>query len=160
MEYNNPVYESEGTPAFSPPTTTHFMSTPRNHLVTIEEPLPTFGEPPSAGHYSSSTPPTAVKQEVDPIPTSISNFQDQIRHLQSMFPDKTREEILAFIWPTQPAKVPAASSSKPDVPRSSHRDYPIFGRDPLPTPTQSPRIFPVPLDFLTPVPIPRSVSPP
>src|SRR5262249_20734765 len=118
MEYNNPVYESESTPSFSPPTTTHFMTNPRNHLVTIEESLPVFGEPPSADHCSSSTPPTTVKQGVDPIPTSISNFQDQIRLLQSMFPDKTREELIAFIWSTQLVKVPAASSSKPDVPRS------------------------------------------
>jgi len=112
MDYsNNPMYEQDNTPV-SPPRNPHrFATAHRDPNISIEE-LSSYYRDTSAmeAHPTPSTAPsTAIKQGVQQTTATVASFQNQIKLLQSMFPDKTKEEIFTFIWPTQTEKAPAAS---------------------------------------------------
>src|SRR5262249_9529747 len=143
MEYSNPTFEPENTSASPPPTTSHFLTTPRNHLVTMEEPQSGYGGTPTLESYptSSTSPPTAVQSEQD---QANMNLQDQLRIFQSMFPSQPKEHLISLLRSLQTGKAPAN-------PEYQSSRYPTFGEGPQHTSIQSPRASPSPLEYLTPI---------
>src|SRR5262249_36060076 len=104
MEYSNPTFEPENAPASSPPTTSHFL-TPRNHLITVEEPQSGYGGTPAPESYpTASAPlPTAVQSEQD---HAKINLQDQLWVFQSMFPNQPKEHLMSMLRSLQTGKTP------------------------------------------------------
>src|SRR5262249_31931589 len=80
--------------------------------------------------------------------------------LKSMFSHLSREQMMDLIFPIQKKLTPIPSFTHADTPQISQRDTSSAYRGDHPnTPTQSPRVSPVPIDLMTPVHNPRSVSP-
>src|SRR5262249_58815558 len=124
MEYSNPTFEPENAPASSPPTTSHFL-TPRNQLITMEEPQSGYGGTPALESYpaASASPPTAVQSEQDHAKMSL---QDQLRVFQSMFPNQPKEHLMSMLRSLQTSKTPIYPEGQ-----SSRKDtYPAFRGDP------------------------------
>src|SRR5262249_1254980 len=111
MEYSNPTFEPENAPASSPPTTSHFLTTPRNHLITVEEPQSGYGGTPTLESYptASTPPPTAVQSESD---HASMNLQDQLRIFQSMFPNQPKEHLMSLLISLQTGKTPIYPESQ------------------------------------------------
>src|SRR5262249_43776665 len=124
MEFtNNPIYEHGNNPESSSPMATHFDTTPHNPQPSFEEPSSGYGEAPSMDVYRapSTSPSTVIKSGAPQSSLSITSFQDQIQLLETMFPNKTQEELVAFIWPSKKGNTPVPSASHADVAQTSHR---------------------------------------
>src|SRR5262249_15467932 len=105
MEYSNPTFEPQNASASSPPTTSHFLATPRNHMVTIEEPQSGYGGTPILESYptSSISPPTTAQSEPD---HASMNLQDQLRIFQSMFPNQPKGHLISVLRSLQTGNAP------------------------------------------------------
>src|SRR5262249_44433895 len=105
MEYSNPTFEPENAPASSPPTTSHFLATPHNHLVTMEEPQSGYEGTPTLESYPiPSIPlPPVVQPESD---HANMNLQYQLQIFQSMFPNQPKEHLISLLRSLQTGKTP------------------------------------------------------
>src|SRR5262249_35774554 len=113
MEHDNPLFDPNGQPAPSPPST-HFATTPRNPSVSIEEPLGIFGEvtPAETRQVLSSTPSTVtVRQGPESYPMASPSYQDLLSICKFMYPHLSKEQRITHVHTILAKKAPMASTS-------------------------------------------------
>src|SRR5262249_36261149 len=113
MEHDNPLFDPNGQPAPSPPST-HFATTPRNPSVSIEEPLGIFGEVASAEtrQVLSSVPSTGiVRQGSESRPMASPSYQDLLNTYRFMYPHLSEEQRTTHVRTILAKKAPMTSTS-------------------------------------------------
>src|SRR5262249_15181468 len=144
MEHDNPLFDPNGQPAPSPPSV-HFVSTPRNPSVSIEEPLGIFGEvtPAETRQVLSSVPSTVtVRQGPESHPMASPSYQDLLNTCRFMYPHLSEEQRITHVRSILAKKPPMTSTSHQE---GQNDTYPVFGGESQTM--QSPKVAPIPLDL-------------